>query len=54
MRLGSNSSVLQFIDAIAIAIAQGYMLARARLVSHPSPLLRLAVSVADQCRRRMI
>ena len=42
MRLGSNSSVLQFIDAIAIAIAQGYMLARARLVSHPSPLLRLA------------
>ena len=42
MRLGSNSSVLQCIDAIAILIAQGYMLARARLVSHPSPLLRIA------------
>ena len=42
MRPGSNSSVLQFIDAIAIAIVQGYMLAWARLVSHPSPLLRLA------------
>ena len=41
MRPCSNSSVLQLIDAIAIAIAQGYMLARARLVSHPSPMLRL-------------
>ena len=42
MRLGSNSSVLQFIEAIAIAIAQGYILARARIASHPSPVLRLA------------
>ena len=42
MRLGSNSSVLQFIDAIAIAVAQGCMLASARPVSHPSPILRLA------------
>ena len=40
----SNSSVLSFIDSIAIAIAQGYMLARARLTSHPSPVLRLAAA----------
>ena len=44
MRTWSNSSVLQFIESIAIAIAQGYMLARARLVSHPSPVVRLAAA----------
>ncbi len=44
MRPCSKSSVLQFIDAIAIAVAQGYMLARARLTSHPSPVVRLAVA----------
>jgi len=42
MRTWSNSSVPPFIDSIAIAIAQGYMLARARLTLHPSPVLRLA------------
>ena len=42
MRTWSSSSVLPLIDAIAIVIAQGYMLARARLTSHPSPVLRLA------------
>ena len=44
MRLGSNSSVLQCIDAIAILIAQGYMLARARLISHASPVVRVAAA----------
>ena len=44
MRTWSNSSVLPFIDSVAIAIAQGYMLARARLVAHPSPVLRLAAA----------
>ena len=34
----SNSTVLHLIDAVAIAIAQGDMLARARLTSHPSPV----------------
>ena len=42
MRPCSNSSVSQFIDAIAINTAQGYMLARARLTSHPSAVLRIA------------
>ena len=42
MPTSSSSPALQFIDAIAIAIAQGYILARARLTSHPSPILRLA------------
>ena len=42
MPTSSSSPALQFIDAIAIAIAQGYILARARLTSHPSPVLRLA------------
>ena len=44
MRPCSNSSVPEFIDAIAIAIAQEYILARARLTSHPSPVLRLAAA----------
>ena len=42
MPTSSNSPALQLIDAIAIAIAQGYILARARLTAHPSPILRLA------------
>ncbi len=41
MRIWSNSAVLQLIDAIAIAVAQGYMLVRSRLTSHPSPVLRV-------------
>ena len=44
MPTSSNSSALQIIDSIAIAIAQGYILARARLTSHPSPVLRLAAA----------
>ena len=40
----SNSTVLHLIDSVAIAIAQGYMLARARLISHPSPVIRLAAA----------
>jgi len=42
MRTSSSSPALRLIDTAAIAIAQGYMLARARLTSHPSPVLRLA------------
>ena len=44
MPTSSISLTLQFIDAIAIAIAQEYILARARLTSHPSPVLRLAAA----------
>ena len=40
----SISTVFHLIDAVAIAIAQGYMLARARLISHPSPVIRLAAA----------
>jgi transposase-like protein len=32
---------LLLMDSIAVALAQGYMLARSRLTSHPSPVLRL-------------
>ena len=39
-----NSTVLHLIDSIAITIAQGYMLARARLTSHPSPVVRLTAA----------
>ena len=42
MHNSSRSPALHLIDAIAIAIVQGYMLAWARLTSHPSPVLRLA------------
>ena len=42
MRVWSSSTVLLLIDSIAIVIAQSYMLARARLTSHPSPVLRIA------------
>ena len=42
MLTSSSSPALQIIDSIAIAIAQGYILARARLTSHPSPVMRLA------------
>ena len=42
MPTSSISLTLQFIDAIAIAMTQGYMLARARLTAHPSPVLRIA------------
>jgi|ETNmetMinimDraft_26_1059896.scaffolds.fasta_scaffold79037_2 hypothetical protein len=42
----SGSTVLSLTDSIAIAIAQSYMLARARLASHPSPVLR-AQAVTD-------
>ncbi len=44
MRPWVNSTVLQVIDSIAICIAQGYMLTRARLASHPSPVVRLAAA----------
>ena len=44
MRPWVNSTVLQVIDSIATCIAQGYMLARARLASHPSPVVRLAAA----------
>ena len=42
MRPCSNSSVLQFIDTIVIPMTQSYMLARARLPSRPSTVLRIA------------
>lgn len=41
MRIWSNSTVLLHIDSITIAIVHGYMLARPRLTSHPSPIFRL-------------
>ena len=44
MPTSSSSPALQLIDAIAIAIAQGYILARARIASHPSPVLHLAAA----------
>lgn len=44
MHTWSHSSTLLFIDSVAIAIAQGYMLVRARLVAHPSPVVRLAAA----------
>ena len=47
MPASSIPLTIQFIDAIAIAIAQGYILARARLTSHPSPVLRLAAQRHD-------
>ena len=50
MPVWSNSTVLHLIDSIAIAITQGYMLARARLTSHPSPVLR-AKALADHLDR---
>ncbi len=50
MPVWSHSTVLHLIDSIAIAIAQGYMLARARLTSHPSPVLR-AQALADHLDR---
>ncbi len=46
MPVWSNSTVLHLIDSIAIAITQGYMLARARLTSHPSPVLRAKALVS--------
>ncbi len=53
MRPWVNSTVLQFIDSIAICIAQGYMLTRARLASHPSPVLRRAIchDILNFCAR---
>ena len=44
MPTSSSSLALQLIDAVAIAIAHGYILARARLTSHPSSVLRLAAA----------
>ncbi len=44
MPTSSNSPALQLIDSVAIAIAQGYILARVRLTSQPSPVLRLAAA----------
>ncbi len=41
MRIWLSSTVLQLIDSIAVAIAQGYMLVRSRLTAHPSPVLRV-------------
>ncbi|MAF65250.1 MAG: hypothetical protein CMJ84_06285 [Planctomycetes bacterium] len=38
-----NSAALQFVDSVTISVAQGHMLARARLASHPSPV-RLAAA----------
>jgi hypothetical protein len=39
MRNSSSAPALQLIDAIAVTIAQGYILARARMTSHPSQVL---------------
>ena len=46
MPVWSNSTVLHLNDSIAIAIAQSYLLARGRLLSHPSPVFRAWI-VAD-------
>ena len=42
MHTSSGSPALRLIDVIAISIAQGYILARARSTSRPLPVLRLA------------
>ena len=50
----SKSTVLHLIDSIAIAIAQGYMLARVRLISHPSPVVRLIHERIPETTKRTI
>lgn len=52
----SSSPALRLIDAIAIVIAQGYILARSRMTSHSAPVLRLAAvqdSITDWIRNRL-
>ena len=51
MPIWSSSTVLLLIDLIAIAIAQGYTLARVRLTSHPSPVLRVTAGRDDAIMR---
>ena len=57
MALLSSATVLRLVDSMAIVLAQAYQLARARLASAASPILRLvvqrdqAVSEVDLLRR---
>ena len=43
MSLLSSASVLRLVDSMAIVLAQAYQLARARLASAASPIVRLLV-----------
>jgi hypothetical protein len=43
MSLLSSATVLSLVDSMAIVLAQAYQLARARLASAGSPILRLLV-----------
>ena len=53
----SSATVLRLVDSMAIVLSQAYQLARARLASAASPILRLivqrdqAVSEVDLLRR---
>jgi len=47
MHFWSSCEVLRVIDSVAIVIAQGYMLARSRLASLPSPVLQAAIFCDD-------
>ena len=47
MHFWSSCEILRVIDSVAIVIAQGYMLARARLSSLPSPVLQAAIFSDD-------
>ena len=57
MSLLSSATVLRLVDSRAIVLSQAYQLARARLASAASPILRLivqrdqAVSEVDLLRR---
>ena len=43
MSLLSSAAVLRLVDSMAIVLAQAYQLARTRLASAASPILRLVV-----------
>jgi hypothetical protein len=43
MPLLSSATVLSLVDSMAILLSQAYQLARARLASAASPILRLVV-----------
>jgi len=43
MSLLSSAAVLHLVDSMAIVLAQAYQLARARLASSASPIIRLLV-----------
>ena len=50
MSLLSSATVLRLVDSMSIVLSQAYQLARARLASAASPILRRVVQ-RDQVRR---